>query len=64
MVFWADQSNGAIQIYSGPNLAAMATKFDAKKGYNSACVRSISEILASDSDLGVQQINDVKVHHG
>jgi len=31
---------------------AMATKFDTKIGYNSACIRDISEIFASNRIFG------------
>jgi len=31
MVFWAGQSKGVIEIYPGPSLVAMATKFETKR---------------------------------
>jgi len=40
--------NGVIQIYPRPTLVAMVTKFEDKIGYNSACIRDIADVLASN----------------
>jgi len=37
----------------------MVTKFEDKIGYNSACIRDIFEIVASNGVLRVGQLNDV-----
>jgi len=38
----------------------MVTKFEDKIGYNSACIRDIFEIVASNGVLRVGQLNDVR----
>ena len=38
----------------------MATKFEKKIGYNSACIRDISEICAFIGDFAIKLCNDVK----
>ena len=47
-VFGDGPSNAADGIFPRPNPVAMATKFQDKMGYTSACTTNITKILASD----------------
>jgi len=52
--------NNVTQIRPRLTPVAMATKFETKKGYNSACVRDISKIFLFNGVFRVKLSNDVR----